>query len=240
MVRAQIKPHFYLNSVTVLHNMTYQNRLEDIRSYIQALAAMQDYEAVVAESEAAAQRFPGEPGFIEMANMGRYNLGDYAGIIEGCKRLIAMAPKDSAVCLTAYSTMGDMYHQTGEDKQAYKAYDKALKINPGYAPVLNNYAYFLALEGRLLGKAYKMSKKTIEAEPDNATYLDTFGWILHLQGKDLEAKPFFKHAMLYGGKDSATVLLHYARVLEKLGETDLAKVYRNQAKAKEALNPEQE
>ena len=38
MVRAQIKPHFYLNSVTVLHNMTYQNRLEDIRSYIQALA----------------------------------------------------------------------------------------------------------------------------------------------------------------------------------------------------------
>ena len=38
MVRAQIKPHFYLNSITVLHNMTYQNRLEDIRSYIQALA----------------------------------------------------------------------------------------------------------------------------------------------------------------------------------------------------------
>ena len=214
--------------------------LPAVGSYIQALAAMQDYEAVVAESEAAAQRFPDEPGFIEMANMGRYNLGDYAGIIEGCKRLVAMAPKDSAVCLTAYSTMGDMYHQLGEDKQAYKAYDKALKINPDYAPVLNNYAYFLALEGRLLGKAYKMSRKTIEAEPDNATYLDTFGWILHLQGKDLEAKPFFKHAMLYGGKESATVLLHYARVLEKLGETDLAKVYRNQAKAREALNPEQE
>ncbi len=38
MVRAQIRPHFYLNSVTVIHNMTYQNRLEDIRSYIQALA----------------------------------------------------------------------------------------------------------------------------------------------------------------------------------------------------------
>ena len=38
MVRAQIRPHFYLNSVTVIHNMTYQNRLDDIRSYVQALA----------------------------------------------------------------------------------------------------------------------------------------------------------------------------------------------------------
>ncbi len=209
-------------------------------SYLQALAAMEDYPTLVTEAESAAKRFPEEPGFLEMANLGRYNLKDYAGIVECSQRIIAAHPKDSAACLHAWSNMGDMYHQLGEDKKAYKAYDKALKINPDYAPVLNNYAYFLSLEGRLLGKAYKMSKKTIEAEPDNATFLDTFGWILHLQGKDLEAKPFFKHAMLYGGKESATVLLHYARVLEKLGETDLAKVYRSQAKAKEALNPEVE
>ena len=88
------------------------------------------------------------------------------------------------------------------------------------------------MEGKKLKKAYAMSKKTVEAEPDNATYLDTFGWILYLQGKALEAKPFFKHAMLYGGKDSATILDHYATVLEALGEKDLAKVYRQQAKNK--------
>ena len=75
-----------------------------------------------------------------------------------------------------------------------------------------------------------MSKKTIEAEPDNATYLDTFAWILHLQGKDLEAKPFFKHAMLYGGKESPVILRHYATVLEALGEKDSAQVYLNMAK----------
>lgn len=38
MVRAQIKPHFYLNVITVISNMTYQNRLEDIRTYVHALA----------------------------------------------------------------------------------------------------------------------------------------------------------------------------------------------------------
>ena len=74
-----------------------------------------------------------------------------------------------------------------------------------------------------------MSKKTIEAEPDNATYLDTFAWILYLQGKPLEAKPLFKHAMLYGGKDSVVIMDHYAEVLYALEEYDLAMVYWNLA-----------
>ena len=77
-----------------------------------------------------------------------------------------------------------------------------------------------------------MSKKTVTAEPDNPTYLDTYGWILHLQGRSAEAKTYFKHAMLYGGKESAVILDHYAEVLYKLGEYDLAKVYWNQAVSK--------
>jgi predicted Zn-dependent protease len=77
-----------------------------------------------------------------------------------------------------------------------------------------------------------MSKKTVEAEPDNSTYLDTFGWILYLQGKALEAKPFFKRAMLYGGKESPVVMDHYAEVLYALGEHDLAFVYWDMAKRK--------
>ncbi len=98
--------------------------------------------------------------------------------------------------------------------------------------MLNNYAYYLSVEGKKLKKAYAMSRKTIEKEPDNPTYLDTFGWILYLQGKPLEAKPFFKHAMLYGGKDSAVILDHYAEVLYALEEYDLAFVYWNQAMSK--------
>ena len=74
-----------------------------------------------------------------------------------------------------------------------------------------------------------MSRKTIEAEPDNATYLDTYGWILYLLGRAEEARPHFKHAMLYGGKDSAVILDHYAEVLFDLGEYDRAMVYWNQA-----------
>ena len=77
-----------------------------------------------------------------------------------------------------------------------------------------------------------MSKITVEKDPDNATYLDTYGWILYLQGKPQQAKPYFKHAMLYGGRDSKVILEHYATVLEALGENDLAKSFRMLAEQK--------
>ena len=77
-----------------------------------------------------------------------------------------------------------------------------------------------------------MSKKTIEAEPDNSTYLDTYAWILYLMGRPEEAKPYFKHAMLYGGKDSVVILDHYAEVLYALEEYELAFVYWNMARQK--------
>ena len=167
-----------------------------------------------------------------MASVGDYNLKEYGKVLDICEKVLEVAPDDSSRTLRAWSTMGDIYHQLGEDKKAYKAYDKALKINPDYVYVLNNYAYYLSVQGKKLKKAYNMSRRTIEAEPDNATYLDTFGWILYLQGKALEAKPFFKHAMLYGGKESPVVLDHYAEVLYALKEYDMAFVYWNLGKQK--------
>ena len=83
-----------------------------------------------------------------------------------------------------------------------------------------------------------MSRKTVDAEPDNVTYLDTYGWILYLLGRPAEAKPYFKHAMMYGGKESATILRHYSIVLEALGEDDLAAVYRKQAEARKGEEEE--
>ena len=106
------------------------------------------------------------------------------------------------------------------------------KADPDHASVLNNYAYYLSLERRKLGKALKMSRRAVELEPDNASYLDTYGWLLFLRHKPKEAKPFFKHAMLYGGKDSAVVLEHYSKVLEALGEKDLATYYMNLSRQK--------
>ncbi len=133
----------------------------------------------------------------------------------------------------ALSIAGDVWYQQMEDsKKAYEIYEQALQADPDRTSVLNNYAYYLSLEGRQLRKALKMSRRTIELEPDNATYLDTYGWLLYLLRRPKEAKPYFKHAMLYGGKDSAVVLEHYSKVLEALGEKDLATYYKNLSEQK--------
>jgi len=201
-------------------------------TYVQLLAYLKDWDGVVAQAEKAIVRFPKETGFYDSENLAYYNQKKYQEIISNCEKMIAQAPGDTSITLRCHSEIGDMYHELGNNKSAFKHYEKALEINPEYLPVLNNYAYYLSILKKNLKKAYKMSEKTVKKEPDNATYLDTFGWILHLQGRDLEAKPFFKHAMLYGGKDNADVLDHYAEVLYALKDYDLAKVYWSQAKAK--------
>lgn len=201
-------------------------------SYVEMLMYLNEWDELAAEAGKAAAKFPSEPAFWEYASLGEYNLGNYGKVIDICGKVLSVAPDDSATVLNAYTTMGDMYYKIGEKAKAYKSYDKALEVNPDYLPVLNNYAYFLSVDGKKLKKAYEMSKKTVEKEPHNSTYLDTFGWILYLQGKALEAKPFFKNAvMLYGGKESPVILDHYAEVLFSLKEYDLAFLYWNQAKA---------
>ena len=165
---------------------------------------------------------------LEIAN----SLGKDDVVISECERLMELQKDDPAQVVTWMSVIGDTYYHAGNVRQAYKTYEQALKLAPDYCPVLNNYAYFLSQEGKRLCKAEKMSKKTIDAEPDNATYLDTYGWILFLRGKARQAKPYFKHAMLYGGKDSAVVLMHFSLVLKALGEDDLATYYRTLAENK--------
>ena len=206
----------------------YPESITQTATYIQYLQLQSQWEPLRERSMQGYERFQ-QLAFLDYANLASYNLEDWDSIIANSQMLLKRFSKDKEICLNAWTQLGDAYHSKGDSKNSYKAYQNALKINPDYAPVLNNYAYYLSLEGKNLKKAYTMSKKTIEQEPDNATYLDTFAWILHLMGRDLEAKPFFKHAMLYGGKESATILRHYATVLEALGEADTAKIYRNQA-----------
>ena len=202
-------------------------------SYVEFLMYVDEWQELADEALKAYDKFPGEPTFLEMASMGCYNLNEFEKVLEISDRILDVAPGDSAKTLRAWSTKGDIYYQLGNPKKSYKSYENALRINPDYSYVLNNYAYYLSVSGKNLKKALAMSRKTVEAEPDNATYLDTYGWILYLLGRAEEAKPHFKHAMLYGGKDSAVILDHYAEVLFAVGEYDRAMVYWNQALRKD-------
>ena len=160
---------------------------------------------------------------------------DWDGVTGQCDVMADLGRRqgDASRIAEALAIKGDVqYQELGDRKLAYKTYEEALSADPDRTSVLNNYAYYLSLEHKKLRKALKMSRRTVELEPDNATYLDTYGWILYLLRKPKEAKPYFKHAMLYGGKDSAVILEHYSKVLEALGEKDLATYYHNLSEQK--------
>ena len=200
---------------------------------VQYLGSCGRWEEMERECEESFKRFPDRIAFLTYKGIGCYNRGDYQGFIKANERVIASASAaDSTAVLEAWTNIGDMYHRLGDRRRSYKAYESALKIDPAYAPALNNYAYYLSLERRKLKKALAMSKITVDANPDNSTYLDTYGWVLFMMKRYHEAKPVFKHAMLYGGKDSAECLWHYGKVLEALGETESAKIYFNLSEKK--------
>jgi tetratricopeptide (TPR) repeat protein len=119
-----------------------------------------------------------------------------------------------------YANLGDVYQKLEKSDSAFVAYEESLKLNPENIQTLNNYAYFLSLEKKDLGKAEKMSAKTIEKEPRNSTYLDTYAWIFYQQGLYTLAKFYIERAMdnLPKDQDSGVILEHYGDILWKSGD----------------------
>ncbi|MDL2243395.1 tetratricopeptide repeat protein [Bacteroidales bacterium OttesenSCG-928-J19] len=118
-----------------------------------------------------------------------------------------------------YGETGDLYHKLGQMDQCYEAYDKALEYNENHLWVLNNYAYFLALDGKDLDRAERMSAKTVKAEPNNPTYIDTYAWILYLKGNYSLAKFYIERVVnLQGAELSEEIKEHYKEILQKYEE----------------------
>lgn len=163
----------------------------------------------------------------------QFRNGSYEEALQSGNRILEMPDLDENTYLGALTTRADCYHSMGRLDESFREYDRILKKYPDNVLLLNNYAYYLSLEGRNLAKAARMSRKAVEAEPENAVYLDTYAWILFKQKKYSSAKACFKKAMLYGGKQQPEILRHYAALLEVLGEKDLADGYLQQAALKE-------
>lgn len=126
--------------------------------------------------------------------------------------------------------IADVYHELGNKEMMYKYYDRVLKNNPENVYVLNNYAYFLSVDGVRLEDALKMSAITIEKEPKNVTYLDTYAWVLYKLGRYKEAKKWMEKVFSYDKNAGGVNYEHYGDILYKLGEKE--KAVQNWKKAK--------
>jgi len=129
-----------------------------------------------------------------------------------------------------YSSMGDTYNQLQEHEKSDQSYEKAIKINPDDAFVLNNYSYYLSLRDVNLERAREMALRANELEPDNASFQDTYGWVLFKLGEYAEAEKWIKRALDNEENDSAVLLEHYGDALYKLNKKEEALQYWQEAK----------
>ena len=119
-----------------------------------------------------------------------------------------------------YSILGDIYHETGRDRDAFAAYDSCLVYQDDNVGCLNNYAYYLSLKKRDLDRAEEMSYRTIRLEPDNKTYLDTYAWILFMKERYAEAAHYIDRVCPPDSTDSVLLAMDGVSgvVLEHAGD----------------------
>ena len=121
--------------------------------------------------------------------------------------------------------IGDVHHLRKDMKSCYTAYDAALVFNSRNESVLNNYSYFLSLEGKNLKKALEMITLANEISENNPTFLDTKAWVLYKLGNYTEAKKVMQKALSLNRNNSYEYPLHYGHILYALGEEFMAKTY---------------
>lgn len=139
---------------------------------------------------------------------------------------------DQELVSNIYGAMGDIFHAKNRNKEAYEAYDSALVYKPDNTLVLNNYAYYLALQKKDLEKAESMSFRAVKADPKSFNELDTYAWILFLEKKYTEAKIYIEQSLKNGGDANSGILEHAGDIFYMNGETEKALDYWLQAEEK--------
>lgn len=165
---------------------------------------------------------PNEMAFYFFTGLSRYYLKDDDGALDALKRGTSVINDQSNPDLVSdlYSIMGEIYQSKNQMGEAFAAFDSCLQYKPDNVPTLNNYAYFLSLEGKDLDKAERMSAKAIAAEPKNATYLDTYAWVLYRMGRYADAKIYIDQTLKFSTDSTSdgTLYVHAAEIYAALGD----------------------
>ncbi|GAG58361.1 unnamed protein product, partial [marine sediment metagenome] len=77
-----------------------------------------------------------------------------------------------------YIESGLLYEAEGKEAKARAMYEKALEINPDFAPAANNLAYLLAQTDEDPDRALRLAKKAKAQLPDDPGIADTLGLAL--------------------------------------------------------------
>lgn len=185
---------------------------------------LKKYSEALKHCEEAIEKFPSSSSLYFARGNILSSMEDYTGAISSYLEMIKKF-KDKETLSNCYLSMADAYHLLENNKECYRAMEKALKYNPNNSYALNNYAYFLSLENTKLDKALQMSILSNKLDSNNPSNLDTLGWIYYLRGEYELAKKYIQQAIANDKHNSAELYLHYGDVMEAMNNPFMAKTY---------------
>lgn len=185
-------------------------------------ALMENYDSLIIVSNEVISLFPVQPMPYYFHAVGNIMLKNYDQALSSLNTGIKLVFNNNSLMSDFYTMTGDALYNLKRNNEAYTAYDNALRYNPENALVLNNYAYYLSLDGSDLEKAERMAMKANELSPDNSTYLDTYAWVLYKKGQFSDAKAIMEKVLKLEPNSSGTEFEHYGDILFKLNMKDEA------------------
>ena len=198
---------------------------------LQIVWSEQDYDRVVELSRQGLDYNPDEMVFYYFLGLAYIQKDDDDSALDVFRRGVSQIDDQSSPALVSdfYSIMGDILHDKGYADEAYAAYDSCLQWKDDNLGCLNNYAYYLSVDGKQLEKAAQMSYRTVQAEPDNSTFLDTYAWILFRQKKYADALQYIDMAVDNDTTGSAVIIEHAGDIHAVNGDIEGALKYWNEA-----------
>lgn len=132
---------------------------------------------------------------------------------------VAAKSLDGASMLTPqyHFSLGSALERCGRRAEAEAAFERCLKLDPGFAEAWNYVAYMWAERGENLTRAMEHVQEALKREPDSGAFLDTLGWICFRQGRYADALRHLQRSLAAMPEADATVLDHLGDTLLKLG-----------------------
>jgi tetratricopeptide (TPR) repeat protein len=183
----------------------------------------QNFKDILELSDSALSYFPGQGLFHLFKGMASIELKDYTGAIGSLNKGLSVPGQNPELVKQFYLSLAEALYRSGNSAEAYRNFDKMLILEPDNLLVLNNYSYYLSLEGANLDKALEMITRCVGKEPDNATFLDTFAWVLYVRKEYSKALEPMEKAIRLSADPSGEVLEHYGDILFRNGRPEDAK-----------------
>ncbi len=150
-------------------------------------------------------------------------LGRTADALVCVEKAWRISPDDPALMYL----LGDYYLEAGRRGKGEILLKRCLAADPMAAGCLNSLSFVYAQDGRELNKAARLVRRALLLDPKNPAYLDTRGWVAYRLGNARQALTDLLEAD--GLAKAPEILDHIAQVYLKIGRSDLAREYWQEA-----------